>query len=52
MTGMRQTTVCLIFHDPCGCGPTPRIHLWVKHPGWGSMASGNLQVKRDLIGSA
>lgn len=46
---MQQTTVCLVFHDSCGCGPTPRIRLRAEHPGWRSMASDNLQVKRDLV---
>jgi hypothetical protein len=45
---MRRTTVCLVFHDSCGCGPTPGIHLRAEHPGWRSMVSVKLQVKRDL----
>ena len=52
MTRMRQTTVCLVFHDSCGCGPTPRIHLRAEHPGWRSMVSDKLQVKRDLAVTA
>ena len=48
MNRMQQTTVCLVFLDSCGCGPTPRIHLRAEHPGWGSMAFQELPVKRDL----
>ena len=46
---MQLITVCLVFLDSCGCGPTPRIHLRVEHPGWRSMASAPSQVKRETI---
>ncbi len=49
MNRMQQTTVCLVFLDSCGCSPTPRIHLRAEHPGWRSMASDELPVKRDLV---
>jgi len=49
MNRMQQTTVCLVFLDWCRCGPTPRLHLRAEHPGWRSMASHELPVKRDLV---
>ncbi len=52
MNRMQKTTVCLVFLDSCGCGPTPRIHLRAEHPGWRSMAIEGLSVKRDLVVTA
>ncbi len=52
MNRMQQTTVCLVFLDSCGCGPTPRIHLRAEHPGGRSMVSDELPVKRDLVVTA
>jgi len=49
MNRMQQTTVCLVFLDSCGCGPTPRLHLRAEHPGWRSMAIESPPVKRDLV---
>jgi hypothetical protein len=49
MSRMQKTTVCLVFLDSCGCGPTPRIHLRAEHPGRRSMVSDELPVKRDLV---
>ncbi len=47
MNRMQHTTVCLVFHDSCGCDPTPRVHLGVEHPGWRSIALVGEQVKRE-----
>jgi len=52
MNRMQQTTVCLVFLDSCGCGPTPRIRLRAEHPGGRSMAADELAVKRDLVVTA
>ena len=49
MNRMQKTTVCLVFLDSCGCGPTPRIHLRAEHPGVRSMAIETPPVKRDLV---
>ena len=49
MNRMQKTTVCLVFLDSCGCGPTPRIHLRAEHPGGRSMAIESPPVKRDLV---
>ena len=49
MNRMQKTTVCLVFLDSCGCGPTPRIHLRAEHPGERSMAIETPPVKRDLV---
>ena len=52
MKRMQKTTVCLVFLDSCGCGPTPRIHLRAEHPGARSMAIETPPVKRDLVVTA
>ena len=52
MNRMQKTTVCLVFLDSCGCGPTPRIHLRAEHPGVRSMAIETPPVKRDLVVTA
>jgi hypothetical protein len=52
MNRMQKTTVCLVFLDSCGCGPTPRIHLRAEHPGVRSMAIESPPVKRDLVVTA
>src|SRR5208283_3778775 len=52
MNRMQKTTVCLVFLDSCGCGPTPRIHLRAEHPGVRSMALESPPVKRDLVVTA
>ncbi len=52
MNRMQQTTVCLVFLDSCGCGPTPRIHRRAEHPGWRSMALERPRVKCDSVVTA